>query len=211
MGSENARLARSGTRSPSLLAWLRLARVFQQIDHLSAEHLREWGLSVAQFDLLTEVGLSEGLTQGDLARALLVTKGNVCQLLDRMERDGLLRRCHMGRANQLHLTDEGRRLFHKVVPAQEALIARLLSTLVTEEQVQLLGLLRKLDKSLTHADHRGDIPVAVSIEPKTTTWQIDPVHSLVEFSVRHMMVSNVKGRFAGLTGTIVEDNEDFSR
>ena len=211
MGSENTHLARGGTRSPSLLAWLRLARVFQQIDHLSAEHLREWGLSVAQFDLLTQVGLSEGLTQGDLARALLVTKGNVCQLLDRMERDGLLRRCHVGRANQLHLTDEGRRLFHKVVPAQEALIARLFSTLVTEEQVQLLGLLRKLDKSLTHADHRGDIPVAVSIEPKTTTWQIDPVHSLVEFSVRHMMVSNVKGRFAGLTGTIIEDNEDFSR
>jgi polyisoprenoid-binding protein YceI len=26
-----------------------------------------------------------------------------------------------------------------------------------------------------------------------------------------MMVSNVKGRFAGLTGTIIEDNEDFSR
>jgi polyisoprenoid-binding protein YceI len=41
-----------------------------------------------------------------------------------------------------------------------------------------------------------------------TVWNIDPVHSLVEFSVRHMMVSNVKGRFSGVSGTIetIDDN-----
>lgn len=38
--------------------------------------------------------------------------------------------------------------------------------------------------------------------PVKTVWNIDPSHSLVEFSVRHMMVSNVKGRFSGVTGTI---------
>jgi polyisoprenoid-binding protein YceI len=37
---------------------------------------------------------------------------------------------------------------------------------------------------------------------QTTTWQIDPKHTLVEFSVRHMMVTTVKGRFGGVTGTI---------
>jgi polyisoprenoid-binding protein YceI len=37
-----------------------------------------------------------------------------------------------------------------------------------------------------------------------STWQIDPAHSLVEFSVRHMMVSTVKGRFTGVQGTIVD-------
>ncbi|HVL85320.1 MAG TPA: YceI family protein [Pseudonocardia sp.] len=35
------------------------------------------------------------------------------------------------------------------------------------------------------------------------TWDIDPVHSDVSFSVRHMMVSKVRGRFAGFTGEIV--------
>ena len=34
------------------------------------------------------------------------------------------------------------------------------------------------------------------------TWQIDPVHSDVSFSVRHMMVSKVRGRFSGVRGTI---------
>jgi polyisoprenoid-binding protein YceI len=35
------------------------------------------------------------------------------------------------------------------------------------------------------------------------TWQIDAVHSDVSFSVRHMMVSKVKGRFGSFSGTIV--------
>jgi polyisoprenoid-binding protein YceI len=33
------------------------------------------------------------------------------------------------------------------------------------------------------------------------TWDIDPVHSDVSFSVRHMMVSKVRGRFVGVTGS----------
>ncbi|GAA2538197.1 YceI family protein [Pseudonocardia hydrocarbonoxydans] len=34
------------------------------------------------------------------------------------------------------------------------------------------------------------------------TWDIDPVHSEVSFTVRHMMVSKVRGRFTGFSGTI---------
>jgi len=37
----------------------------------------------------------------------------------------------------------------------------------------------------------------------TGTWQIDAAHSDVSFSVRHMMVSKVKGRFAKFSGTVV--------
>jgi polyisoprenoid-binding protein YceI len=35
------------------------------------------------------------------------------------------------------------------------------------------------------------------------TWDIDPVHSEVSFTVRHMMVSKVRGRFATFSGAIV--------
>jgi polyisoprenoid-binding protein YceI len=35
------------------------------------------------------------------------------------------------------------------------------------------------------------------------TWDIDPTHSDVSFSVRHMMVSKVRGRFSGVRGRIV--------
>lgn len=45
----------------------------------------------------------------------------------------------------------------------------------------------------------------------TTTWQVDPAHSLVEFSVRHMMVSTVKGRFTDFRGTIVQVEDDRTK
>ncbi len=136
-------------RAPSVLAWLRLARVFQKVDRASVAHLRAWGLSVAQFDVLAQVGSAEGMTQQELAQSLLVTKGNVTQLLDRMEASGWIRRCQEGRCNRLALTDEGRRLYAGVVPAQEDLITRLFATLSTEERTALLGTLRRLDHALT--------------------------------------------------------------
>jgi polyisoprenoid-binding protein YceI len=36
----------------------------------------------------------------------------------------------------------------------------------------------------------------------STTWQLDPAHTHVEFSVKHLMIARVKGRFAGVTGTV---------
>ena len=35
-----------------------------------------------------------------------------------------------------------------------------------------------------------------------TTWKIDPAHSAVEFKVRHMMISNVRGEFKNFDGII---------
>ncbi|MCL6500311.1 MAG: YceI family protein, partial [Firmicutes bacterium] len=33
-------------------------------------------------------------------------------------------------------------------------------------------------------------------------WSIDPAHTTVEFAVRHMGISTVKGRFKGVSGTV---------
>jgi len=44
-----------------------------------------------------------------------------------------------------------------------------------------------------------------------TTWKIDPVHSHIEFSVRHLMITTVKGRFTGVDGTVVIDEADPSK
>ena len=42
------------------------------------------------------------------------------------------------------------------------------------------------------------------------TWKIDPAHSSATFTVRHMMVSNVHGRFGKVEGTIVYDGKDIA-
>ena len=135
-------------RGPGLLAWLRLMRVFQKVDRALGDQLGAWGLSVGQFDVLARVGAAEGIVQQELADSLLVTKGNVCQLLDRMEGRGLILRQRVGRNNRIFLTEGGRRLFNDVVPAHEALIAERFSALSHAEQDKLHELLRELDLTL---------------------------------------------------------------
>jgi polyisoprenoid-binding protein YceI len=46
-------------------------------------------------------------------------------------------------------------------------------------------------------------------QASTSTWKIDPVHSVAEFKVKHMMISNVKGQFTGLTGALTLDEADL--
>jgi len=40
---------------------------------------------------------------------------------------------------------------------------------------------------------------------------IDPAHTLVEFSAKHMMFTTVKGRFSGVSGTILDVADDLTR
>jgi len=44
-----------------------------------------------------------------------------------------------------------------------------------------------------------------------TTWEIDSAHSSAEFSVRHLMVSNVKGHFGKVNGTVNVDDKDITK
>ena len=45
----------------------------------------------------------------------------------------------------------------------------------------------------------------------TTTWNIDPVHSVAEFKVKHMMISNVKGQFPKVSGKLTLDESDLTK
>jgi polyisoprenoid-binding protein YceI len=42
------------------------------------------------------------------------------------------------------------------------------------------------------------------------TYDIDPAHSAAQFSVRHLMISNVKGEFTKVTGTVVYDPKNLA-
>lgn len=51
-----------------------------------------------------------------------------------------------------------------------------------------------------------------AVQAGTTVWAIDPAHTLVQFSAKHMMITTVKGDFQDVTGTIHVDpaNPDSS-
>lgn len=132
----------------AVVAWLRLARIFQKVDRRTATTLRAWNLSVSRFDVLNHAGAHEGRPQQDLARSLLVTKGNITQMLDAMEQDGLVERRKCGRTNLVYLTDEGRTLRTQSLADHERRIVDEFSVLTLEETETLLTLLRKLDRSM---------------------------------------------------------------
>lgn len=140
------------------MAWIRLARVFQRIDRGSAEELRRADVSLAQFDVLAQVGAREGLTQQALADRLLVTKGNVCQILDRLETRGWIERRPVpgSRANALFLTGEGWRVRDAVLPGHEERIAARFDALSDDEVATLASLLRRVDRSLDRDQQQGE-------------------------------------------------------
>ena len=65
---------------------------------------------------------------------------------------------------------------------------------------------------MTHQDSRPEAPATLAqpLSEIATTWQLDPAHSSVEFGVRHLMISTVKGRFGDISGTVTLDPNNES-
>jgi len=51
----------------------------------------------------------------------------------------------------------------------------------------------------------------VAPSTKPAEWQIDPSHSAAHFSVRHLMIANVRGEFGKLSGSAIFDPADLTR
>ena len=110
--------------------------------------LDEAGLTLPQFDVLANLGMAEGITQQELAERLLVTKGNVCGLLDRMEAVDLVQRKpdqKDRRVNRLHLTRQGRAALQATFPTHLGMVRQYMSVLSGSEQRTLAQLLSRLD------------------------------------------------------------------
>tara|TARA_R110000868_G_scaffold111773_2_gene301548 strand:- start:387 stop:935 length:549 start_codon:yes stop_codon:yes gene_type:complete len=45
---------------------------------------------------------------------------------------------------------------------------------------------------------------------KTIDWTIDPIHSLIQFKVKHLAISNVSGNFNDFSGTFITQDEEFN-
>ncbi|MED3729341.1 MarR family winged helix-turn-helix transcriptional regulator [Priestia filamentosa] len=127
-----------------LMLWFRITRIYNQSIRESNQHLKKWELSTAQFDVLFQVGSHERLSQQELANRLFVTKGNITQLLSKMEDLGLIKREQEWKTKYLSLTEEGKEYFYEVVPKQEHFQVSQFSNLNYKEKKQLLNLLKKI-------------------------------------------------------------------
>ena len=125
-----------------------LMRFHSRLERRMAEALGTHGLTLPQFDVLATLWHGEGITQQELAERLLVTKGNVVGLIDRVSTAGWVER-HPDpedrRANRLYLTDAGRQILAEASPCQTALIQSVYGTLTEGELKQLHELLVRIE------------------------------------------------------------------
>lgn len=125
-----------------------LFRFHGRLERRSAEALGVHGLSLPQFDVLATLSHGEGITQQELAERLLVTKGNVVGLIDRVGAAGWVERRsdpEDRRANRLYLTDAGRQVLAKASPCQVALLGKVFGTLTEAELRQLHAMLERME------------------------------------------------------------------
>jgi DNA-binding MarR family transcriptional regulator len=135
----------------SVLTWLHLVRIFGRISRDEQDLLHAHGLTAAQFDVLSHLASEPGLSQQALAERLLVTKGNVSGLLDRLETLGLVERraCREDRrTHELFLTAQGAQAFDRAAPDLEAFIDQQFAGLNAAERATLMSLMAKWDRAV---------------------------------------------------------------
>jgi len=143
-------------RKQSIPVWLRMLRFVNRGQARFRADLRQFGLSSAQFDIIAQVGRNEELTQSELAGKLVVTQGNVTQLLDKMQAAGLIVRHAQGRCNRIGLTSRGRELYYAVVPQHEDTIEAQFAALDDDEMETLSRLTRKLLRHMPVMPHTAN-------------------------------------------------------
>ena len=134
-----------GWQEKVVTTWLRF---HNRLERRMAEALGVHGLTLPQFDVLATLWHGEGITQQELAERLLVTKGNVVGLIDRVSLAGWVERRpdpEDRRANRLHLTDAGRKLLAEAWPDQIALSEKIFGSLDENELRQMHGFLVRLE------------------------------------------------------------------
>ena len=130
--------------SPAVKAWMEFSRLVDLGQRELSNALRCHQLNAGQLHLLMTVRGNEGLTQQEIADHLCHTKANVSQLLDKMERSGLVRRTAVGRSYHVALTDEGRALVDQIIPELEAIMEQQFSALNSIDRgefFRMLGIL----------------------------------------------------------------------
>lgn len=128
-----------------------MRKAFRTIDAKVSESFREFGLTPTQFGVLDVLFAKGGAMKiGELIDSMLATSGNMTVVIKNMEKNGWVTRttCPTDkRAYLVTLTEAGRDLIQKALPAHIVVVEETFSVLTEEEQEQLIELLKKFKNS----------------------------------------------------------------
>ena len=133
---------------PMVEAYLAFYRV-------GTRHIESMGVTSAQFDVIAELGDTDGLTCAELGEATLITKGTLTGVLDRLEVKSLLIREKVKgdrRAIHVRLTAKGEALHKKIFPAHAEFMKPFFEQALSKEEVKSMKqLLKRLRDSFENS------------------------------------------------------------
>ena len=137
-----------------LKLWIRLLGVTRRTEAELREFLRlRHATTLPRFDVLAALyrhagGQSgDGVTMSDLSRMLLVSNGNATTVVDRLEKDGLVRRTPSDTDRRIvhaSLTPEGLGAFEVLAAEHEVEVNRLFADLTEADLDQMTELLKRM-------------------------------------------------------------------
>ncbi|MCL5318259.1 MAG: MarR family transcriptional regulator [Thaumarchaeota archaeon] len=112
-----------------------------------ARGLAKAGLSLPQFEVLRVISAKGPMSMGALSREMVVTPPNITGLIDRLEKQSLVKRvanANDRRASIIELTDAGKNLYDVLAERQRVFLQNVLNALTPDEQETLSTLLSRL-------------------------------------------------------------------
>lgn len=161
MSSDRAAVAREREpRNTAVGVWMRMLACGNIVQAHLRERLREeYGTTLARFDVLAQIDRPpRGPTMSELSARLMVTKGNITDLIGRLEADDLVtrKRCERDqRIQYVHLTPRGKRLIDAMTASHAKWLAELMGELGSDEIAQFYDMFGRLKAVLRPAPRQS--------------------------------------------------------
>ncbi len=126
-------------------------RVTSRVNQLWVKTLREHGLTIGRWQVLSVLSRFDGSRIGTIADLSGGEQPAVSRVIDQMERDGLVVRrpsLHDSRAVEVWITDRGREITAELMPAAEAFVERMFRKLSPTDIRRLSEMLERLFSDL---------------------------------------------------------------
>ena len=136
-----------------LRLWLRIVSCTQMVEQEIRIMLRaKFDTTLPRFELLGALDrVPDGLTMGELSRWLMVTKGNVTGIAERLSEDGLIKRQPTPtdrRSFVVTVTQKGRKTFKEMEQEYEQLLDRLFAEVSQDDSDMFTGVLAKVKEAV---------------------------------------------------------------
>ena len=154
------RLAKIPHDKEGLRSWLRLISCTQLVEQEMKTMLRDkFDTTLPRFEFMAALDrVPDGITMGELSRWLMVTKGNITGIAERLSEDGFISREPTPtdrRSFCVTLTTVGRTEYKRMEAEYEALLEEIFADLTLEDTDMFMGLLAKLKEAVIR---RGESP-----------------------------------------------------